>query len=200
ETTKRGTLVRFTPDPTIFTETTKFSFDTLSARLRELAFLNKSLRISIAEEESNRQHEFFFEGGIVSFVQHINHKKTPLFPDVISLKEEDDKYQLEIALQYNDGYSEQLFSFVNNINTIEGGTHVAGFKSALTKACNKKAQELNMFKGAEENFSSDDVREGLVAVINIKVPEPQFEGQTKGKLGNSDVKGLVDSWTFAFLN
>ncbi len=200
ETTKRGTLVRFTPDPTIFTETTKFSFDTLSARLRELAFLNKSLRISIVEEESNRQHEFFFEGGIVSFVQHINHKKTPLFPNVISFKEEDDKYQLEIALQYNDGYSEQLFSFVNNINTIEGGTHVAGFKSALTKACNKKAQELNMFKETDETFSSDDVREGLVCVISIKVPEPQFEGQTKGKLGNSDVKGLVDSWTFAFLN
>lgn len=200
ETTKRGTLVTFTPDPEIFKETTKFSFDTLSARLRELAFLNKSLRISITEEESNRSHEFFFEGGIVSFVQHINQKKTPLFSDVIRFQQEDDKYQLELALQYNDGYSEQLFSFVNNINTIEGGTHVAGFKSALTKACNKKAQELNMFKEGEETFSSDDVREGLVCVINIKVPEPQFEGQTKGKLGNSDVKGLVDSWTFAFLN
>jgi DNA gyrase subunit B len=199
DTTKRGTLVRFTPDPEIFTEGTKFSFDTLSARLRELSFLNKGLRISIAEDESNRQHEFYFEGGIVSFVQHINAKKTPLFPQVIHFEESDEKYMLEIALQYNDGYSEQLFSFVNNINTIEGGTHVAGFKSALTKACNKKAQEFNMFKGEEESFSSDDVREGLVCVINIKVPEPQFEGQTKGKLGNNEVKGLVDSWTFAFL-
>ncbi|HZW60589.1 MAG TPA: DNA gyrase subunit B, partial [Candidatus Babeliales bacterium] len=199
ETTKRGTMVRFKPDPTIFEETTKFSFDTLAARLRELAFLNKKLRISIADEETNRFHEFYFEGGIVSFIQHLNAKKTPLFPEIIHFSESDDVYVVEIALQYNDGYSEQLFSFVNNINTIEGGTHVAGFKSALTKACNKKAAEFNLIKG-EEAFSSEDVREGLVAVINVKVPEPQFEGQTKTKLGNNDVKGLVDSWTFAFLN
>lgn len=198
-TTKRGTLVRFKPDPSIFEETTKFSFDTLSARLRELAFLNKGLRISITEEETNRTHEFFFEGGIISFIQHINAKKTPLFPEIIHFEETDEKYVVEIALQYNEGYAEQLFSFVNNINTIEGGTHVAGFKSALTKACNKKATEFNMIKG-DEVFSSEDVREGLVCVINIKVPEPQFEGQTKTKLGNSEVKGLVDSWTFAFLS
>lgn len=198
ETKKRGTLVRFKPDETIFTDTTTFSFETLSARLRELAFLNKSLRITIAEPAEEKLNEFFFEGGIISFVEHINKKKSPLFKKVLHFQEEDEKYILEIAMQYNDGYGEQLFSFVNNINTAEGGTHVAGFKSALTKVCNKKAQEMNVLK-AGESFSSDDVREGLVCVISIKVPEPQFEGQTKTKLGNSEVKGLVDSWTFAFL-
>jgi len=198
DTQKRGTLVHFWPDPEIFQETTNFSFDTLSVRLRELAFLNKNLRISIVDERTGKSHEFFFEGGIVSFVQHINEKKISLFPEVIYFEREDDKYVLEIALQYNDGYGEQLFSFVNNINTTEGGTHVSGFRSALTKICNKKGAEFKMFK-TEETFSSEDVREGLVAVINMKVPEPQFEGQTKAKLGNSDVKGLVDSWTFAFL-
>ncbi len=198
ETEKRGTMVRFKPDPEIFEETTKFSFDTLAARFRELAFLNKSLRISITEEETNRNNDFYFEGGIVSFVEHINAKKMPLFPEIIYFKETDDVYEVEVALQYNEGYTEQLFSFVNNINTIEGGTHVAGFKGALTKACNKKAVEFGMLKG-EEGFSSEDVREGLVCVINIKVPEPQFEGQTKTKLGNNEVKGLVDSWTANFL-
>lgn len=196
---KRGTLVRFVPDAEIFQETTIFSFDTLSARLRELAFLNKGLRIAIADERTNKFHDFFFEGGIVSFVQHINVKKTPLFPEVIYLSQEDDKYLFEAAMQYNDGYGEQLFSFVNNINTIDGGTHVTGFKSALTKVCNKRALDMGVLKSGE-SFSSEDVREGLVCVLNIKVPEPQFEGQTKTKLGNSEVKGLVDSWTFAFLD
>jgi len=199
KTTKHGTLVRFTPDPEIFQETTTFSYDTLAARLRELAFLNKKLRISITEKATDRHNEFYFEGGIVSFVEHINAKKNPIFPEVLHFEESDDNYILEIAMQYNDGYGEQLFSFVNNINTIDGGTHVAGFKSALTKICNKKATELGMLKNGE-SFSSEDVREGLVCVINIKVPEPQFEGQTKGKLGNSDVKGIVDSWTSAFFN
>jgi DNA gyrase subunit B len=198
DTTKRGTMVRFWPDPEIFKETVTFSFETLSARLRELAFLNKQLRISIFDESHNKSHEFYFEGGIKSFVEYINSKKIPLFPEIIHMQESDDNHILEIALQYNDGYGEQLYSFVNNINTIEGGTHVSGFRSALTKICNKKAQELNLLKG--ESFSSEDVREGLVAVISIKVPEPQFEGQTKGKLGNSDIKGLVDSWVFAFLD
>jgi DNA gyrase subunit B len=197
-TKKRGTYIRFWPSSEIFTETTSFSFDILSSRLRELAFLNKGIKITIKDQINNKEHEFYYEGGIVSLVEHINAKKKPLFPHVISFSNEDDKYVLDVALQYNDGYGEQLFSFVNNINTIEGGTHVAGFKSALTKACNKKAQEFNISKG--EAFSSEDVREGLVAVINIKVPEPQFEGQTKGKLGNSEVKGIVDSWSFAALN
>lgn len=200
ETKKRGTYVRFKPDAEIFTETTKLSFEILSARLRELAFLNKGLKISISDEETGKKNDFFFEGGIVSFVEHVNAKKTPIFPEIIHFEKEDDKYILEIALQYNDGFGEQLFSFVNNINTGEGGTHVAGFKSALTKACNKRALALGVLKEGQEGFSSEDVREGLVAVINIKVPEPQFEGQTKTKLGNSEVKGVVDSWTFSYLD
>jgi DNA gyrase subunit B len=200
QTKKRGTYIRFAPDPEIFKETTLFSFDTLSARLRELAFLNRKLKITISDEINNKKHEFYFEGGIVSLVEYINQKKKALFDKVIYFTEEDEQNILEVALQYNDGYGEQLFSFVNNINTIEGGTHVAGFKSALTKACNKKAQELGISKGGDESFSSEDVREGLVCVINIKVPEPQFEGQTKTKLGNNDIKGVVDSWSFAALN
>ncbi len=198
DTTKHGTMIRFLPDPKIFTETTAFSFETLSARLRELAFLSKNVRITINDERTNKHNEFFFEGGIVSFVKHINKNKTPLFTDVIHCEQSDDKYILEVALQYNDGYGEQLLSFVNNINTTEGGTHVSGFKSALTKVCNKKAQDLNILKG--ENFSSEDVREGLVCVLSIKIPEPQFEGQTKRKLGNSEIKGVVDSWLFSFLD
>lgn len=198
-TKKRGTLVRFMPDAEIFQETTQFSFETLSARLRELSFLNKKLRISITEEATGKSHEFYFEGGIISFIEYINNKKSPIFPDILYFEQNDDKYMVEIALQYNDGYGEQLFSFVNNINTAEGGTHVSGFRSALTKACNKKAIALNIVKNGE-SFSSEDVREGLVCVINIKVPEPQFEGQTKTKLGNNEVKGLIDSWCFAFLD
>lgn len=194
-TKKTGTKVTFLPDPEIFQETTTFSFDTLSTRLRELAFLNKKLKISIFDHLNNKEHVFFYDGGIVSFIESVNAKKTPLFPEIISFHDEDEKYILDVALQYNDGYNEQIFSFVNNINTVEGGTHVSGFKSALTKACNKRAQALKVVK-AGELFSSEDVREGLVCVISIKVPEPQFEGQTKGKLGNSEVKGIVDSWVF----
>jgi DNA gyrase subunit B len=197
ETTKRGTFVKFYPDATIFADTT-FNFDTLATRLRELAFLNKGLRITIIDDLNKKEHVFFFEGGIKSFVQHINEKKAPLFPNIIYFEQADDQYVVEVAMQYNDTYNEQLFSFVNNINTVDGGTHVAGFKSALTKICNKRGKALGMLK--DENLSSEDVREGLVAVINIKVPEPQFEGQTKTKLGNNDVKGIVDSWTFAELD
>lgn len=199
DTTKGGTLVRFMPDPEIFQETTVFSFDTLAARLRELAFLNKKLRITLADERTGKENEFYYEGGIVSFIEHINKKKTPISPEIIHFEQSDDNYVLEVALQYNDGYGEQVFSFVNNINTAEGGTHLSGFRSALTKICNKKATELGMIKGGD-GFSSEDTREGLVGVINMKVPEPQFEGQTKAKLGNSEVKGIVDSWTFAFLD
>lgn len=198
-TTKRGTLVRFKPDAGIFKETVEFNFDTLSARLRELAFLNKGLRITIFDERTNKSHEFYFEGGIISFIEYINSKKTPIFPEILYMTKEDEHNHLEVALQYNEGYGEQLYSFVNNINTIEGGTHVAGFKGALTKACNRRAQEFNILKGTD-SFSSEDVREGLVCVINIKVAEPQFEGQTKAKLGNSEIKGLVESWVFSFLD
>lgn len=196
-TDKRGTYIRFTPDGSIFSETV-FSFDVLSKRLRELAFLNKGLRIIIHDDINNKEHSFHFEGGIVSFIEHVNEKKTVLFPKVIRFENEDDQFMLEVAMQYNDSYGEQMYSFVNNINTVDGGTHVAGFKSALTKICNKRAQAMNLLKGA--NLSSEDVREGLVAVINIKVPEPQFEGQTKTKLGNNEVKGIVDSWTFSALD
>ena len=198
-TTKNGTKVTFFPDPTIFQETVEFSFEILSTRLRELAFLNKNLKISITDQRNNKEHVFFYEGGIVSFVESVNAKKTPLFDDIIFLHHEDEKYILDLAMQYNDGYSEQIFSFVNNINTIEGGTHVSGFKSALTKACNKRAQILKMIKESD-GYSSEDVREGLVCVISIKVPEPQFEGQTKTKLGNNEIKGLADSWIFAKLD
>ena len=199
ETKKQGTLIQFKPDPQIFQETTAFSFDTLSARLRELSFLNKKLHINIIDEHTEKHHEFYFEGGIVSFVQDINKKKSPLFSEVIYFEHSDEKYILELAMQYNDGYGEQLLSFINNINTTEGGTHVSGFKSALTKICNKRAQNMQVLK-SNESFSSEDVREGLVCVISMKVPEPQFEGQTKTKLGNSEIKGIVDSWTFSYLD
>lgn len=198
-TTKRGTLVRFTPDETIFKETVDFSFDKLAVRLREMAFLNKGLNITIVDERSNRKEQFYFEGGIVSFVEHINKKKTPLFAEVIYDRYEDEQFVFECALQYNDGYDEQLFSFVNNINTHEGGTHVAGFKAALTKACNKRAQEMGILKG-DAVFGSEDTREGMVCILSIKVPEPQFEGQTKTKLGNSEIKGIVSSWAFTMLD
>lgn len=199
KTDKHGTLIRFTPDAKIFTETTEFNYDRLAARMREMAFLNKGLRITLVDERENREETFFFEGGIVSFVGHISKKKTPLFPEVLYTHIEDENYILECALQYNEGYDEQLYSFVNTINTPEGGTHVAGFKAALTKACNKRALEMGLLKG-EDVFSSDDVREGLVCVLSIKIPEPQFEGQTKTKLGNSEVKGVVSSWIFNFLD
>jgi DNA gyrase subunit B len=197
--TKRGTLVRFKPDSTIFTETVDFNFETLSARLRELAFLNKGLLITIIDEHTAKKHIFHFEGGIVSFVEYINKKKTPIFAEILSTELEDDRHALELAMQYNDGYGEQMFSFVNNINTVEGGSHVSGFRSALTKICNKRAIAMGIIKG-DDVFSSEDVREGLVCVLSMKIPEPQFEGQTKTKLGNSDIKGLVDSWVSAFLD
>jgi DNA gyrase subunit B len=197
ETEKRGTMIHFLPDDKIF-ETTDFNFDTLSARLRELAFLNKGLRIDIADKRIDEEATFFFEGGISSFVQHINAKKTPLFPNVISFQKDDGVNVIEFAGQYNDSYSSQLFSFVNNIRTIDGGTHESGLKSALTKACNRCAQKLKLLK--DGSLSSDDVREGLVCVLSIKIPEPQFEGQTKGKLGNSEVKGIVDSAIYSFLD
>ncbi|MBD3231102.1 DNA topoisomerase (ATP-hydrolyzing) subunit B [Candidatus Dependentiae bacterium] len=196
KTNKTGTYIKFYPDPKIF-ETIDFNFDTLSARLRELAFLNKGLRIDINDERTGDKHSFFYEGGIASFIKHLNAKKNPLFNEVIEFYKDDGTHVLDFACQYNDGYSEQFFSFVNNIRTIEGGTHEAGFRSALTKSCNRYAQKYNLIK--DGSLSSDDVREGIVGVLSIKVPEPQFEGQTKTKLGNSDVKGIVDSWLYSFL-
>lgn len=193
----RGTYVRFTPDASIF-EITELSYETLATRLRELSFLNKKLRITIRNEETAAEESFYFEGGICSFVEYVNEKKSPLFKEVLYLNKDDGTYILECAMQYNEGYGENTLSFVNNIRTIDGGTHEIGFRSALTKVCNRYAQKFNMLK--EESLSSDDTREGLVCVISIKVPEPQFEGQTKAKLGNSEVKGIVDSWMYSFLD
>jgi DNA gyrase subunit B len=189
-TQSHGTKVTFKPDPEIF-ETTEYSFEILSQRLRELAFLNKGLRISIRDERDDRAHEFFFEGGIVSFVEHLNRAKTPIHPEVIYLSGDREGVAVEIAMQWNEGYSESVFSFANNINTIEGGTHLIGFKAALTRSLNSFALAANALKG--ESLQGEDVREGLTAVISVKVPEPQFEGQTKTKLGNSEVKGLVEA-------
>ncbi len=194
---KKGTYIRFYPSDKIF-ETTEFNFDTLSSRFRELAFLNKGLRIDIKDEKTDQDHSFYYEGGIASFVKHINTKKNPIFDQIIDFHKDDEVYILDFACQYNDGYSEQIFSFVNNIRTIEGGTHEAGFRSALTKICNRHAQKLNILK--DGSLSSEDVREGIVAVLSMKVPEPQFEGQTKTKLGNSEVKGIVDSWLYSLLD
>jgi len=194
---KRGTTVRFLPDSSIF-EVTELNFETIASRMRELAFLTKSLRIDVKDERSAQEVSFFFEGGIASFVEYVNAKRTTLLPSVIQFHKDDGVYVLDFAMQYNDGYSEQTFSFVNNIRTHEGGTHEIGFKSALTKVCNRYGQKFNMLK--DESLSSEDVREGLVCVINMKVPEPQFEGQTKAKLGNSEIKGLVDSWSYSFLD
>jgi DNA gyrase subunit B len=193
-TTKRvGTTVVFKPDAEIFVETTEFSFETLSVRLRELAFLNRDLRIVIEDERDGRSHDFHYEGGIESFVTYLCQNKTILHPQPIYIKGERDDNRLEVALQYNDTYNENIFSFVNTINTVEGGTHLSGLKSALTRTINAYASEHGLLKNVKENLSGDDVREGLTCVISVQVPEPQFEGQTKGKLGNSEVKGIVET-------
>jgi len=183
-----GTKITFLPDNEIF-ETTEFHFDTLASRLRELAFLNKGLKIILMDERENKEHEFCYEGGIVSFVEFLNQNKTPLHKPVYFVKTKDDM-QVEIAMQYNDGYLENIFSFANNINTAEGGTHLIGFKTALTRTLNNYLEKKNI---KDVKLSSEDAREGLTAVISVKLTEPQFEGQTKTKLGNTVVKGIVDS-------
>jgi DNA gyrase subunit B len=200
KTTKRGTKITFKPDPEIFT-TTEYSFDKLSERLREKAFLNKGIRIIIVDERSDeeKKHEFFYEGGIAEFVKHLNKNKNvlhqkPLYFEKIANGDGDD-LNIEVAIQYNDGYDEKVFSFANNINTVDGGTHLSGFRSALSKAISRYATTANLLKDFKGNLSGDDAREGLVAVISVKIPQPQFEGQTKGKL-NSDVKGPVDSFIY----
>jgi len=201
KTDKVGTIIRFKPDPLIFTETTTFNFKTLAARLKELAFLNKKLHIIIKDELSGQSGDFYYEGGIVSFVQHLDAKKTVLFPEVIYFfTHKEEQYELECAMQYTDSYDEQFFSFVNNINTLEGGAHVAGFKAALTRVYNRRAQEMKILKPGGDSFSSEDVREGLVCVLSLKLAEPQFEGQTKTKLGNSEAKGIVESATAQYLD
>ena len=192
KTKHTGTQIRFKPDSQIF-ETVNFSFDILSQRLRELAFLNKGLSISIADERSEKKHDFFYKGGILSFIEYLNKNKNCIHPKPIYVQGVKNGTEVEIAFQYNDGYAENLFSFANNINTHEGGTHLIGFKSALTRTINQYATSANLLKGAKENLTGEDIREGLAGVISVKIPEPQFEGQTKTKLGNSEVKGLVEA-------
>src|SRR5690242_13171121 len=190
KTAKHGTIIRFKPDSTIFEETS-FSFDTLSNRLRELAFLNRGLKIVIEDERDGRANTFLFKGGIVEFVKHLNQNKTPIHPKVMFFEGRKGDIEVEVALQYNDGYQESVFSFANNINTREGGTHLTGFRAALTGQLSTYAQNNGFLKNFKGSVSGDDVREGLCAVVSVRLPDPQFEGQTKAKLGNTDLKGLV---------
>ncbi len=186
-----GTTVRFKPDSQIFEET-EFNFDILSSRLRELAFLNRGLKISINDERVDKSKLFHYEGGIVSFVEYLNRSKETLHPNPIYFSRVRDNITIEIAMQYNTSYNESVFSFANNINTREGGTHLAGFRAALTKTVNDFARERRLLKG-ETKLTGDDLKEGLVAVVSIRLPDPQFEGQTKTRLGNSAIRGLVES-------
>lgn len=199
KTETTGTKVWFKPDPEIFEETV-FSFDTLKIRLRELAFLNRGLTISLNDERNGESKIYKFDGGIVSFVEHLNKNKDILHPKPIYINGIKDTTVVEVAIQYNDSYMENMFAFVNNINTQEGGTHLSGFKSALTRTINDYARKMNLLKEADENLSGDDTREGLTAVISLKIREPQFEGQTKSKLGNSEVRGIVDTLVFENLS
>src|SRR5512146_3106301 len=200
-TKKRGTKIKFHPDPSIFT-VSEYNFDTLSQRLRELAFLNKGLIITLTDERNAdpktgepKHTEFKYNGGIAEFIKHLNRGKSVLHDKPIYMEQERDGVVMEIALQYNDGYSENIFSFANNINTVDGGTHLSGFRTALTRTINYAGKQLGLFKSDSESLSGDDVREGLVAVVSVKLPQPQFEGQTKGKQ-KSDIAGIVQ----AFIN
>jgi len=187
-----GTRITFRPDMQIFAET-QFSWDILASRLREMAFLNRGVKITLTQEEPQRVEIFEYEGGICEFVQHLNKSKTPLHPDVIYIERERDGIMVEIALQYSDAYSENIHSFANNINTIEGGTHLSGFRAAVTRSVNQYAKANKLLKDDADGMSGEDIREGMTAVISVKLPQPQFEGQTKTKLGNGEVQGIVDS-------
>lgn len=193
-TNKRGTKITFRPDSSIF-ETTTYSFEKLSERLREKAFLNKGIRIHIKDEreQPEKSHEFYYKGGIAEFVKHLNRNKSPLHDEPLYFEQIADELSVEVSMQYNDSYDEKIFSFANNINTVDGGTHLSGFRGAITRTINNYAESSGMMKNAKVALTGDDVREGLVAVISVKIPQPQFEGQTKGKL-NSPVKGPVESF------
>ena len=195
DTDETGTRIRFKADPEIFTETTVYEYDILANRLRELAYLNRGLRITITDErgDEERTDAYYYEGGIKSYVEHLNKNKEPIHEEPIFIEGEKDGISIEIAMQYNGGYAENLFSFANNINTYEGGTHESGFKTALTRVINDYARKNGALKEADPNLSGDDVREGLTAIISIKHPNPQFEGQTKTKLGNSEVSTITNS-------
>src|ERR1022692_2320700 len=190
KTEKKGTKITFLPDREIF-ESIEFNFDTLAQRLREMSFLNKGLTVRLKDERSNKQSEFHYNGGIAEFIKHLNKNKEVLHATPIYAESDRDDIHMEFALQYNDGYAENVFSFANNINTVDGGSHLSGFRSALTRAINQFGQNQGLFKDVKENLQGEDVREGLVAVVSVKLPQPQFEGQTKGKL-NSDIKGQVE--------
>jgi len=192
ETNRTGTVIKFKPDPTIF-ETLEFSFDYLTTRLRELAFLNKGVRIILKDDRSDRKHDFKYDGGIVEFVNYLNQNKKPLGAKPIYISATKEGLDFELALQYNEGYQENIFSFANNINTTEGGTHLSGFKSGLTRAVNTYIKNADLLKNEKVSPSGEDIREGLTAVVSIKLTNPQFEGQTKTKLQNSDVEGFVNS-------
>ena len=186
-----GTTIIFHPDPEIF-ETVEFEFEVLEKRFREMAFLNKNVKIIFTDERVDRQEIFHYEGGIKSFVEYINRKKTKIHKDVIYFEELSENTQVEVAIQYTDSYSENVLTFANNINTEEGGTHLSGFRASVTRTINDYGRKYNIIKEKEENLSGDDVREGMTAIISVKIPNPQFEGQTKSKLGNSETRGIVD--------
>ncbi|GIN64512.1 DNA gyrase subunit B [Robertmurraya siralis] len=195
ETDRTGTTIHFQPDPEIFTETIEYDFETLATRTRELAFLNKGLKISIEDKraEEKKRNEYHYEGGIKSYVEHLNRTKDVLHEEPIFIEGEKDGIAIEVSLQYNEGYTENIYSFANNIHTYEGGTHESGFKTALTRIINDYARKNGFFKESDANLTGDDVREGLTAIISIKHPDPQFEGQTKTKLGNSEVRAATDT-------
>ncbi|MHA7964919.1 DNA topoisomerase (ATP-hydrolyzing) subunit B [Paenibacillus sp. CAU 1782] len=194
ESETTGTKTTFLPDPEVFTDTTVYEYETLQNRIRELAFLNKGIEITLSDERTGVSNSFKYEGGIIEFVKYLNRNREALHEDPIYVEGSKDHIQVEVSLQYNDGYTENIYSFANNINTHEGGTHESGFKSALTRIINDYARKNNLIKDNDSNFSGDDVREGLTAIISVKIPEPQFEGQTKTKLGNSEVRGIVESF------
>ncbi|MDW5298817.1 MAG: DNA gyrase subunit B, partial [Sedimentibacter sp.] len=189
-----GTTITFLPDSSIF-ETIQFNYTILKHRMRELAFLNKGIKISLEDKRDGIKDEFHFEGGIKQFVQYLNSKKEPLHEDIIYTEGKKDKVVVEISMQYTDSYNENIFSFVNNINTIEGGSHLVGFKTALTRVINDYAKKYNILKENDVAITGEDIREGITAILSIKIPNPQFEGQTKTKLGNSEVRGIVDNIT-----
>jgi DNA gyrase subunit B len=189
---RRGTTTTFKADPEVF-ETVEFSFDTIAQRLRESAYLNKGLWIRLLDDRADRERSFYFEGGLVSFVRHLNKNKEPLHSRPIYVDKREGSTSIEVALQYNDSYAENVFSFANNINTVDGGSHMTGFRAALTRSLNDYARRASILKDADANLSGEDVREGLTAVISVKLVEPQFEGQTKAKLGNAEIKGQVEA-------
>lgn len=194
DTDQTGTITRFKPDPEIFQETTVYEFDTLATRMRELAFLNRNIKLTIEDKREHKQKkEFHYEGGIKSYVEHLNRSKQPIHEEPVYVEGSKDGIQVEVSLQYNEGYTNNIYSFTNNIHTYEGGTHEVGFKTALTRVINDYGRKNSILKDADSNLTGEDVREGLTAIVSIKHPNPQFEGQTKTKLGNSEARTITES-------